>query len=184
MFKINRLMVLVLCLSALTAYAGDFSLSSPAVKPGASMDQEQVYNGYGCQGQNRSPALEWTAGPEGTRSYAVTVFDPDAPNGSGWWHWVVYNIPADVNALPAGAGDERGKLLPPGAVQGRTDFGSPGYGGPCPPKGHQPHHYIFTVYALKTPRINIPPQANPRAINSAIKVNALGSASFTALYGR
>src|SRR6476620_10493079 len=107
----------------------------------------------GGSGGNVSPALSWSHAPPGTQSFALLMHDPDAPTGSGWWHWVVYNLPASTTSLAAGAGDPTKKLLPPGVVQGRTDFGAPGYGGPCPPQGDKPHRYIFTVFALKTDKV-------------------------------
>jgi len=167
----------------LSAQAGDFRLTSPTIKSGV-LTQEQEYNGFGCTGANQSPALNWTPGPEGTKSYALTLYDPDAPTGSGWWHWVVYNIPASVTELPADAGNADGKLLPQGAVQGRTDYGTHAFGGACPPKGDEPHHYIFTVYALKTDKLDIPPEASAALIGFMIHGNSLGKAIFTARYGR
>ena len=114
----------------------------------------------------------------------LTVYDPDAPTGSGWWHWVVYNIPATTTELPEGAGAADGKALPAGAMQGRTDFGTPGFGGACPPKGDRPHRYIFTVYALKTDKLDVPPDATAALVGFMINANLLGKASFTAKYGR
>ncbi len=182
--KIQVLMALVFCLVSFTAFADEFTLTSPTIAPGGFMGDEQVYSGFGCTGQNRSPALQWSAGPEGTRSYAVTVYDPDAPTGSGWWHWLVYNIPADATGLPAGAGNVDGKQLPSGAVQGRTDFGTHAFGGPCPPEGHSPHRYVFTVFALKTEKIEVPADASAAMIGFMINANTLDKASFTAMYGR
>jgi len=116
------------------------------------MASAQVFNSFGCSGQNVSPALSWSHAPAGTQSFALLVHDPDAPTGSGWWHWLVYDIPATVTSLPAGAGDPKTKLLPPSALQGRTDFGTYAYGGPCPPPGKL-HHYHFRLYALKVPKL-------------------------------
>lgn len=166
------------------AHAQEFSLTSRSIPPGSTLTEEQVFNGFGCSGQNQSPALQWTPGPKETRSYAITVYDPDAPTGSGWWHWVVYNIPATVHELPAGAGEPEGRLLPEGALQGRTDFGTHAFGGACPPEGDEPHRYIFTVHALKTERIDVPADASAAMIGFMIHANSLGRASFTALYGR
>ena len=116
-----------------------FALSSPDITPGGTIAPAQVFNSFGCSGQNISPALSWSHAPQGTQSFALLVHDPDAPTGSGWWHWLVYNIPAAASSLPAGAGDPKAKLLPSGALQGRTDYGAYAYGGPCPPPG-MPHH--------------------------------------------
>src|SRR5471032_2054390 len=116
------------------AHGADFTLSSSDIAEGKTLSSHHVFQGFGCVGDNRSPQLSWHGAPAGTKSYAVTVYDPDAPTGSGWWHWVVYNIPADVTELPAGAGNAGGQL-PAGAAQGHTDFGTSGFGGACPPAG-------------------------------------------------
>ncbi len=162
---------------------GAFRLESPGLTPGAKIPNAQVFDGFGCSGGNMSPALRWSGAPAGTKSFAVTMYDPDAPTGSGWWHWVVFNIPAAVNELPEKAGNANGKL-PGGAVQGRTDFGAAGYGGPCPPAGDKPHRYIFTVFALKTEKLDVAGDASPAMIGFMINANVLAKASFTALYGR
>lgn len=174
----------VLLATAFGAQAAGFTLSSPTIKPGSTLTEAQVFNGFGCSGKNISPALSWRGAPAGTKSFALTVYDPDAPTGSGWWHWVVYNIPADAKELPEGAGNADGKGLPTGAVQGRTDFGAPGFGGACPPVGDKPHRYVFTVYALKAERLDIPPDGTAALVGFMINANKLGEAKFTARYGR
>jgi Raf kinase inhibitor-like YbhB/YbcL family protein len=166
------------------AQAAGFTLSSPTIKPGSKLTDAQVFSGFGCTGKNISPALEWKNAPKGTKSFALTVYDPDAPTGSGWWHWVVYNIPAASSMLAEGAGSADGKSLPNGAVQGRTDFGAPGFGGACPPKGDKPHRYIFTVYALKTDKIDAPADGTAALVGFMVNANKIGKASFTAYYGR
>jgi len=165
------------------AVAGDFRLTSPTVKHKGTIGNEHVFNGFGCSGNNTSPELRWEGAPKGTKGFAVTVYDPDAPTGSGWWHWVVYDIPAEARELPAGAGSGKAEL-PAGAKQGRTDFGAPGFGGACPPPGDKPHRYVFTVYALKIDGLDVPEDASPAMIGFMTKANALGSATFTARYGR
>src|SRR5579863_10424786 len=110
--------------------AGAVTVTSPDIKTGGKIADEQVFNGFGCTGQNVSPALSWSGAPKGTKSFAISMYDPDAPTGSGFWHWWVVNIPADVTSLPKGAGDPKAGGLPAGALQTRTDFGVPGYGGP------------------------------------------------------
>ena len=164
--------------------SADFRLSSPTVKPNETLPNEHVFNGMGCSGQNLSPELRWSGAPQGTQSFAVTVYDPDAPSGSGWWHWVVYNLPASTTQLPAGAGSAGSKLLPAGTAQGRSDYGSVGFGGAAPPPGDKPHRYIFTVYALETAKLDVPADATSALIGFMINANKLGSASITATYGR
>ena len=170
--------------AAFVAQAAGFVLGSPTVKPGSMLAEAQVFNGFGCSGKNISPALSWHGAPAGTKSFAVTVYDPDAPTGSGWWHWVVYNIPAGTTQLAEGAGAADGKGLPAGSAMGRTDFGSAAFGGACPPAGDKPHRYVFTVYALKTDKLDIPADASAALVGFMIHGNMLGSAKFTALYGR
>ena len=185
--KSLRLAACILPLAALlppAASAAGFELSSPTIKPGSTLSDAQVFNDFGCKGQNISPALQWKGAPAGTKSFAVTVYDPDAPTGSGWWHWVVYNIPASATGLPEGAGTVEGKGLPAGSVQGRTDFGAAGFGGACPPQGDKPHRYIFTVHALKTEKLDVPTDATAAMVGFMIHGNRLGQAQFTAKYGR
>jgi Raf kinase inhibitor-like YbhB/YbcL family protein len=161
-----------------------FTLTSTDVHQGKAIPSANVFNGMGCTGQNLSPALAWKDAPAGTKSFAVTMYDPDAPTGSGWWHWVVYNIPATTMSLPAGAGDASKNLLPAGAVQGNTDFGSAGYGGPCPPPGSKSHHYEITVYALKVDKLDIPATATAAYVGFNLHANMLAKAELTALYKR
>jgi Raf kinase inhibitor-like YbhB/YbcL family protein len=176
---------LCIALLALSAFAaGAFTLESAEVKPGATIAEAQVFKGFGCTGGNVSPSLAWKNAPPGAKSFAITVYDPDAPTGSGWWHWLMFNIPASVTSLPAGAGDPAAGKTPPGAVQSKTDFGAPGYGGPCPPQGNKPHRYIFTVYALKVDKIDADANASGALVGYMLNANKLGQASFTAKYGR
>ena len=168
---------------ASVATSTGFTLHSPDIANGKRIAAAQVFNSFGCTGSNVSPALSWSNAPEGTRSFAVLAYDPDAPTGSGWWHWVVYNIPAEVTSLPAGAGDPKKSLMPPGAVQGKTDFGTSGYGGPCPPPG-KPHRYYFRVFALKVPKLDVPADATAAFIGFNVNANALGKAEIMGLYGR
>jgi Raf kinase inhibitor-like YbhB/YbcL family protein len=181
---VTTLAVAAIACGASAAHAASFKLVSPTIKPGAMLTDAQVFNGFGCEGKNISPALKWSGAPKGTKSFALTVYDPDAPTGSGWWHWVVINLPASTTELPEGAGSADGKGLPAGAMQGRTDFGAPGFGGACPPKGDKPHRYIFTVHALKTEKIEVPSDATAALVGFMINANRIGSASFTARYGR
>ena len=163
---------------------GDFAITSRDFEPGGTLKEAQVFKGFGCAGGNVSPQLSWKNAPAGTKSFAVTVYDPDAPTGSGWWHWLIFNIPASVTQLPAGAGDLAKKLAPAGSVQGRTDFGTPGFGGACPPKGDKPHRYIFTVFALKAEKVDVPPTASAAMIGFSLNAQTLARATVTAQYSR
>lgn len=148
-----------------------FTLSSNDITDGGVLPDAQVQ----AKG-NSSPHLKWSGAPEGTKSYAVTCYDPDAPTGSGFWHWTVANIPADVTELPAGG------PVPSGAVEGRTDFGEPGYGGAAPPPGHGPHRYIFTVFAVDTDRLDVTPDNSGAVFGFNLHFHTLAKASITATY--
>jgi Raf kinase inhibitor-like YbhB/YbcL family protein len=157
-----------------------FTLISPDIADGQPVPLVHVHTMAG--GGNRSPALVWSGAPKGTKAFAVTVYDPDAPSGSGWWHWTVFDLPAETTSLDACIGAE-GAGLPAGAGQGRTDFGSAGYGGPAPPPGDTPHRYIFTVHALSK-TLGLDSEASGAMVGFNIHFAGLGSASLTALYGR
>ncbi|WP_457592666.1 YbhB/YbcL family Raf kinase inhibitor-like protein [Hydrogenimonas sp.] len=163
-------------------HAGGFTLKSPDISGQLTIDQ--VYKGFGCSGKNISPELVWSHAPKGTKSFAVTLYDPDAPTGSGWWHWLVFNIPASVHKLPAGAGDPAKHLLPKGAVQSRTDFGKPGFGGACPPVGDRAHRYIFTVYALDVEKLPLDADSPPALVGFMLEKHAIAKASLISYYGR
>jgi len=168
-----------------SACADSFKLSSADIKSSAPIADEQVFAGFGCTGKNVSPALTWSGAPKDTKSFALLVHDPDAPTGgAGWWHWVVTNIPADVGELPKGAGKADGSALPKGAAQTSTDFGGPGWGGPCPPAGDKPHHYNFTLHALKVDKLDLPPGATASLAGFMINANSIGKATLTGKYGR
>jgi len=166
---------------ALWSTAGQaLELTSPDVVNGATLKIAQVHSR--CGGENRSPALAWSGTPKGTQSYAVTMFDSDANAGHGFWHWLVFNIPANAQGLPAGAGSETG--LPGGAVQAQNDFGTPGYGGACPPPGSGPHHYTLTLYALPAATVPLDSKSTSAAIAAYLKAHALATATLTGIYQR
>jgi len=158
-----------------------FRLTSNDIKEGGRLPEAQVFNGFGYSGGNVSPHLAWEGAPDGTKSFVVTCYDPDAPTGSGWWHWVVINVPATTKELPTGSGS--GKNLPPGATQMRTDFGPAAFGGAAPPPGPA-HHYIFTVHALKVEKLDLDPQSSAAMAGYMVHMNSLGKATLTALYGK
>lgn len=165
------------------AQAAEFRLTSTDIAEGKALTNQQVFKGFGCEGENISPQLSWSGAPEGTKSFAISVYDPDAPTGSGWWHWTVANLPATTTSLPTGAGNPGGKL-PAGAVQGRTDFGQAGFGGACPPVGDKPHRYHFVVWALKVDKLPLDENASGAMVGFMLNANALGKAQLTATYGR
>ena len=167
---------------ATASQAASFTLHSADIAEGATLSHAQVFSGFGCTGENVSPALSWSGAPDGTKSFALTVYDPDAPTGSGWWHWVVFDIPAGTAGLARGVG--KGASLPPGTRQGRNDFGTGDFGGACPPEGDKPHRYIFTVYALKVPKLEVPADATAALVGYMINANRLGAATLNARYGR
>jgi hypothetical protein len=178
--QINRIFIALAGLAAATlTSAAAFEASSPDISSGKPIDAKFIYQGFGCAGQNLSPAIRWSNPPAGTKSFAVMVHDPDAPTGgAGFWHWVVVDLPVATTQLPQGAGSADG------ARQLATDFGAPGWGGPCPPAGDPPHRYVFTVYALKVDRLDLPPNATASLAGFMVNANALGKASFTGTFGR
>ncbi|MDP2548330.1 YbhB/YbcL family Raf kinase inhibitor-like protein [Oceanobacter sp. 4_MG-2023] len=161
-----------------------FDFRSPTIEPESRFDIQHLYSGFGCTGDNISPPLEWFHPPEETQSFAITLYDPDAPTGSGWWHWQVFNLPANSRSLEAGAGSMHSPLMPASAQQGRNDYGSHAYGGACPPAGDQPHRYQFTLFALDQPSLDIPADASAALIGFMLNAHAIDKASFTLYYSR
>ncbi|MFI8100147.1 YbhB/YbcL family Raf kinase inhibitor-like protein [Streptomyces sp. NPDC086023] len=153
-----------------------FTVVSEDLAPGADLGPDQVY-----AGGNVSPHLRWEGAPDGTKSYAVTCFDPDAPTGSGFWHWVVFDIPASVTELPAGAGSGKFTGLPEGAVQVRNDYGTKDFGGAAPPAGER-HRYVFTVYAVDRERLGPDADASCAAVGFHLRFHALGRAQLIGEY--
>jgi hypothetical protein len=139
--------------------------------------------GFGCAGGNLSPHLKWAGAPAETKSFALTCYDPDAPTGSGFWHWLMVNIPADVSELAAGAGSPGG-TLPAGALQTRTDYGTPGYGGPCPPAGDHPHRYLFTVFAVQADKLDVKADTSAAVVGFNLHFNTLAKAEIMGLCKR
>lgn len=158
--------------------AEDFQLTSTDISAGEHMSQTHEFTGFGCNGNNLSPQLSWSGAPEATQAYAVFAYDPDAPTGSGWWHWQLINIPASITTLQTGQSE-----MPTGSQQQRNDYGQNAFGGACPPEGHGPHRYQFTVYALPSV-LDIPQDASAALTGFMVKANAIGEASLEALYQR
>ena len=168
--------------AAVPALAAGMTVISSDIKDGGTIPMAQVFTG--CKGRNISPALAWSGAPAGTKSFAITMFDPDAPTGSGWWHWTVFNIPPTVHRLPQGAGDAGAKSLPQGAGEGRTDFGFSHYGGPCPPAGDPAHHYHITVYAVKVAKLPLDANSSGATVGFNLHFNTLAKAQIVGTYGR
>jgi Raf kinase inhibitor-like YbhB/YbcL family protein len=181
---LGTIAVILLAFSAQPAMAGEFTLTSPQMQTGQQMAKEHVFNSFGCTGGNISPELHWSGVPEGTKSLALTVYDPDAPTGSGWWHWLIFNIDPGTKGLPANAGDVSAHLAPAGSVQSRTDYGSLGYGGPCPPPGDKPHRYIFTLFALDVAKLQLDETASAALVGYNLNAHAIDKARMTVLFGR
>ena len=181
MKKVNLILVLSLLFSSAIFAQKTFTLTSKDLGGEASKIQE--FNGFGCSGENQSPELSWKNAPEGTKSFAITMYDPDAPTGSGFWHWIVFDIPANVTELLTNAGTKN-NLIPKGAIQSITDYGIKGFGGPCPPVGHGFHQYIITVYALKTDKLGTDANTNPAVVGFNLWNQTLAKASIVAYYKR
>lgn len=162
--------------------AAALGVRSDDITDGGTLPTPQVSGIFGQGGDDRSPHLAWDPGPEGTRSYAVTCFDPDAPTGSGFWHWVLFDVPASVTSLAAGAGAADGSGLPPGAVQARNDAGLAGYIGAGPPPGHGPHRYVFAVHALDVEKLGPDAGATPAYVGFSMFGHVLARGLVVATY--
>ena len=163
-----------------------FTVSSNSFKDGDYLGKDHILSenfGFGCAGGNKSPHLKWSGAPTGTKSFAVTCFDPDAPTGSGFWHWVVVNIPASVTELAMGAGS-KGGTMPDGCLMTRTELGDSGYLGPCPPEGDHPHRYLFTVFAVGKERLGVTADTSPAVVGFNLHFNTLGKAEIMGLFKR
>lgn len=172
---------LILLLVSFTS-AQTFTLKSKDI--GGQATIQQVANTFGCTGANISPELSWDNVPKGTKSFAVTMYDPDAPTGSGWWHWVAFDIPASTRELVSDAGNVKKHLAPKGTIQSMTDFGTIGYGGPCPPPGDKAHTYMITVYALNVAKLGPDEKANPALVGFNIGAHTIQKASLVMYFGR
>jgi Raf kinase inhibitor-like YbhB/YbcL family protein len=164
-----------------------FTVRSDSLKDGDYLGMDHILSadfGFGCAGGNKSPQLAWSGAPAGTKSFAITCFDPDAPTGSGFWHWLVVNIPANVTELALDAGNPKSARLPQAALQTRTDFGAPGYGGPCPPPGDHPHRYLFTLFAVGTETLPVKADTSAAVVGFQLNFNTLAKAAIMGLYKR
>ncbi len=159
-------------------------LHSDDIFEGQSLSLVHVYNEMGCMGENLSPALSWSDAPQGTKSFAVTVFDPDAPTRYGWWHWLLYNIPNNILSIPRGVGCVDGYSLPHNATEAPNDYGKYCYGGACPPVGSNPHRYQFSVYALDTESLPVKKSATADQVYAALENHRLAKDTITSYYSR
>lgn len=174
----------LLSLCAVFANVHALTITSTDIASGKTLKNEHVFKGFGCEGLNISPELSWSDIPDGTKSFAITAYDPDAPTGSGWWHWQMINIPVAVTQLDAGAGDANLSNAPKGSKQVKNDFGVAGYGGACPPVGHGVHHYKFTVHALSVEKIDLPEDPSGALTGYMINANTIETAIIEPIYQR
>jgi hypothetical protein len=159
-------------------------VTSGTFENGQTMPQSTLFSGFGVGGHNRSPHIAWSGEPPQTKSFAVILHDPDAPTGTGFFHWIVFNIPADVHELSEDAGQASGANLPAGTVQGHTDFGVRAYGGPAPPPGHGPHRYEFYVYALDVPTLEADATTTAALLRFMMLGHVVAEGKLTGTYGR
>jgi Raf kinase inhibitor-like YbhB/YbcL family protein len=184
MFKSIASVALVTLSLSSTVFADSLKLSSQDIADGEFMYKAQEFTGFGCTGGDISPQLAWSNAPKGTKSFAITAYDPDAPTGSGWWHWQIVNIPNTVTALEAGAGSTKKDLAPKGSMQINNDYGSRGFGGACPPAGHGVHHYRFTVHALSVEKLELPKNSSGALAGYMINANTIATSTIESLYKR
>lgn len=175
----------VIVLSCVILFSNTVFAKGLTLKSGDMIGQisiNQVFNEFGCSGKNISPQLEWYNAPKGTKSFAITIYDPDAPTGSGWWHWIVFDISKDTNQISSNASALN--MLPKGTIQSKTDFGKNEFGGACPPKGDKAHSYITTIYALDVEKLGLDKNANPALVGYMLNLHTIEKSSIVTYYQR
>lgn len=176
-----RILIAMAALMLAAAAGAEMKLVLPDLPEGRKFPQTHVYDGFGCTGENRSPAVKFLDVPVEAKSLALTMYDPDAPTGSGWWHWVVFNIPAGTEGLPEGIKEDN---LPGNARMGETDYLTDGYGGPCPPAKDKPHQYVFELFALDVETLDVPKEASPAMVGFMLRQHAIERAKAVRRHGR
>ncbi len=172
--------ILPFCFLAIASFpAQSLEITSTDIQEGSRMNKQYEFDGFGCKGTNISPSLAWSNPPAGTKSYALTAFDPDAPTESGFWQWVVIDIPVEVKGLEKGIS---GKLKT--GIERLNDYGTVGYGGPCPPVAGGMHRYEFTIWALPSEKLGIPANASNAVVGFMLNTTALDKKTLTATYVR
>ena len=170
--------LLILAFGVISLFASKFTLKSDSLQ--GQLTKKHEFNGFGCNGENISPDLSWSNAPKGTKSFAITVYDPDAPTGSGWWHWLVFDIPKNKTSLESNFGAKEHKDI----IQSVTNYGVSGFGGACPPKGDKAHRYVFTVYALDVEKLGLTKDTNPAIVGYYLNNHAISKASVISYYKR
>jgi len=182
--KFSYLILTAFFVSCSTSHAKAFKVKSSEIKYGGMIKETHVFDGFGCSGKNISPQISWKNAPKDTKSFAITVYDPDAPTGSGWWHWFLVNIPSSYEEIPSNFGAQNKFSLDEGILQVRNDFGQYKFGGPCPPKADKRHRYIFTIHALKVEKLDLDKNATAALAGFMINQNSIAKTSFMAFYDR
>lgn len=179
-----RLIAAALALALTAGSASAFEISSPAIGADGTVPLKFTANAFGCHGSNISLPLKWSGVPAGAKSLALTMFDPDAPTGSGFWHWTIANMPPGTTGLAEGAGVAGNGKLPKGAMQGRNDAGTAAYFGPCPPKGDKAHRYVITLFAVDTDKLSVDKNTSGAVVGFQLHFHTIDKTSVTYHYGR
>lgn len=184
MFRTFKYITVLSLFASSSSFANSLTLSSHDIAHGELMSKEQEFNGFGCNGSDLSPHLKWSNAPKETKSFAITAYDPDAPTGSGWWHWQMVNISKNTMEIATGEGSSNKALSLEGSQQMSNDYGVKAYGGACPPSGHGVHRYRFTIHALSVDKLDLPENASGALTGYMINANTIASSTIESLYKR